>query len=111
MEEIPKKFSDPLFTRLFLLAEIGSFTAEEFKQYQQSLENMGDYDNIINTAREEAEKIGWTVGHEQGRAEGRAEGEVAKAREIAGRLLKTGMAKSDAAELVGLTEADLVTAE
>ena len=35
MEEIPKKFSDPLFTRLFLLAKIGSFTPEELKQYHQ----------------------------------------------------------------------------
>ena len=74
MEEIPKKFSDPLFTRLFLLAKIGSFTPEELKQYNQSLESMSDYDNIINTAREEAEKLGWTVGHAEGRAEGRAEG-------------------------------------
>ena len=31
---------DPLFTRLFLLAEINTFTAEEYKQYKKSLENM-----------------------------------------------------------------------
>lgn len=77
MEDIPKKFSDPLFTRLFLLAKIGKFTAEELNQYKKSLENMGDYDNIINTAKEEAERIGREIGHakglEQGRAEGRSE--------------------------------------
>lgn len=74
MEEIPRKFSDPLFKRLFLLAEIGSFTAQELKNYKQSLENMGDYDNIINTAREEAEKIGWAIGHEAGLEKGLEEG-------------------------------------
>lgn len=58
MVEIPKEFSDPLFTRLFLLAEIDKFTAEEKEHYLKSLENMGDYDNIINTAVEEAEKRG-----------------------------------------------------
>ena len=68
MEEIPEKFSDPLFRRLFLLAEIGNFTAEEYQQYQKSLTDMGDYDNIINTAVEEAEK--------RGRAEGEAKGKT-----------------------------------
>ena len=34
----------------------------ELKQYKKSLENMGDYDNIINAAREEAEKQGWASG-------------------------------------------------
>ena len=58
MVEIPKEFSDPLFTRLFLLAEIDKFTADEKEHYLKSLENMGDYDNIINTAVEEAEKRG-----------------------------------------------------
>ena len=78
MDEIPKKFSDPLFTRLFLLAEIGNFTPEEHKQYLKSLENMGDYDNIINTTAEIAEK----KGHEKGRAEGRIEGKVETARNL-----------------------------
>lgn len=65
MVEIPKEFSDPLFTRLFLLAEIDKFTAEEKKQYLKSLENMGDYDNIINTAAEEAEKRGIEKGRKE----------------------------------------------
>ena len=34
---------DPLFTRLFMLAEISKFTPEEKKQYDKSIENMGDY--------------------------------------------------------------------
>lgn len=74
MEEIPEKFADPLFRRLFLLSEIGNFTAEEYQHYQKSLTNMGDYDNIINTAVEEAEKRGMSAGLEQGRIEGEAVG-------------------------------------
>ena len=98
MEEIPKKFSDPLFTRLFLLAKIGSFTPEELKQYNQSLESMSDYDNIINTAREEAEKLGWTVGHAEGRAEGRAETQA----EIARKMLMSGMPIEQICAFTGL---------
>ncbi len=70
----PEKFDEPFFRRLFLLAEIGNFTAEEYEQYQKSLDNMGDYDNIINTAVEEAEN--------RGRAEGRNEVRVETARNL-----------------------------
>ena len=37
---------------------------------------MGDYDNIINTAVEEAEKRGREVGRAEGEAEGKAEGKA-----------------------------------
>ena len=64
MVEIPKEFSDPLFSRLFLLAEIDNFTAEEKDMYYKSLKNMGDYQNIINTAVEEATTRGLAEGME-----------------------------------------------
>ena len=78
MTEIPPEFSEPLFERLFLLAEIGNFTPDEMRQYYNSLENMGDYDNIIHTAQEEAEKRGL----EKGRAEGRTEAQEEMARKL-----------------------------
>ena len=51
---IPKEFSDPLFTRLFMLAKINKFTTEEYKLYQKSLENMSELDNIITSTAERA---------------------------------------------------------
>lgn len=111
MEEIPKKFSDPLFTRLFLLAKIGSFTADELKQYKQSLESMGDYENIINTAREEAEKVGWVIGHahghEQGRAEGLAEGRAEEKKELAKKMMEAGISLGKIVEITGLSEDEI----
>ena len=86
-------------TRLFLLSEINKFTADEYKQYTKSLENMGDYTNIINTAAEEAEI--------RGRAIGREEGQKNKAIEIALKLMGTGMSREEAAEFVGICESDL----
>ena len=86
-------------TRLFLLSEINKFTADEYKQYTKSLENMGDYTNIINTAAEEAEI--------RGRAIGREEGQKNKAIEIALKLMGTGMSREEAAEFVGISESDL----
>ena len=74
MKNIPPEFADPMFRRLFLLAEINNFTPEEREQYYKSLESMGDYYNIINTTAEEAEKRGLERGREEGREEGRKEG-------------------------------------
>ena len=73
-QNIPPEFADPMFRRLFLLAEINNFTPEEREQYYKSLESMGDYYNIINTTAEEAEKRGLERGREEGREEGRVEG-------------------------------------
>ena len=72
--EIPEQFSDTLFQRLFILSKIGNFTAEELKQYEDSMKDMSDYYNIIDTAAEEAEKRGLAKGMEIGREEGRLEG-------------------------------------
>ena len=66
MKEIPSEFDEPLFKRLFLLAEIGNFTPGELEQYYKSLNNMGDYYNILHTAKEEAERIGLEKGLAQG---------------------------------------------
>ena len=91
MVEIPKEFSDPLFTRLFLLAEINNFTSDEYRQYKKSLENMSDWDNIINSTAERS--------REEGRAEGRAE---ARAKIIA-KMLASGFPAEKVAEALGIT--------
>ncbi|MBE6251380.1 MAG: hypothetical protein E7111_06955 [Bacteroidales bacterium] len=57
-----------------MLAEIDNFTAEEKKQYYKSLEDMGDYLNIINTAAEIAEKRGHAAGLAEGMKKGMEKG-------------------------------------
>ncbi|MBQ2965667.1 MAG: hypothetical protein IJE11_01470 [Bacteroidales bacterium] len=104
---------------MFLLAKIGNFTLEELKQYKNSLENMGDFNNIIHTAVEEAEMRGHATGlaeglergREEGRAEGKAEGreegvqvgERNKAVAIARNLIAAGISLEDVARTTGLT--------
>ena len=99
MTEIPKEFSDPLFTRLFMLAEINNFTAEEYKQYQQSLENMGEFDNIIRTTEELAEQRGRELGRTEGLAEGRTEGQSDTIR----KMLAGGIPAEAIAAALGIT--------
>lgn len=107
MVDIPKEFSDPLFTRLFLLAEIDNFTAEEKKQYYKSLEDMGDYQNIINTAVEEATirglAEGMARGHAEGRVEGLAEGAEKERLANAAKLKELGVDPVIISQATGLT--------
>ena len=88
---IPNEFRDPLFTRLFLLAEINTFTAEEYKQYKKSLENMSELDNIINSTAELAEI--------RGREEGRKEGIYLAVK----RMLDSGMSTEQVAAILQMS--------
>ena len=94
MVVIPNEFKDPLFSRLFLLAEINNFTSDELQQYQKSLENMGEFENIITSTEERA--------REAGRVEGLTEGGHNKAKEIAANMLSAGMPVEQIAQLTGL---------
>ena len=91
MKEIPSEFDEPLFKRLFLLAEIGNFTPGELEQYYKSLNNMGDYYNILHTAKEEAERIGLEKGLEKGLAQGLEKGDRDRAIKTAREMLADGM--------------------
>ena len=100
MTEIPEEFSEPTFQRLFMLAEIGNFTPEEHKMYINSLKNMGDYTNIINTAAENAMLEGIAIGEARGRAEGRDEG----INQVAKQMLLMGMDVDTIVKATGLSK-------
>lgn len=94
MTEIPEEFSDPVFKRLFMMSELSNFTADELKHYYISLENMGDYLNIINTAKEEAQRIGLEQGREQGKTEAKIE--------VARKMIAAGIPLDQVVEFTGL---------
>ena len=92
---------------MFILAEIGNFTPEEMEEYENSLKNMSDYYNIIDSAEKRARDEGRLEGELRGLEKGREEGQFTKAVEVAAKLMATGMSKAEAASLVGLSEQDL----
>ncbi len=104
LETIPENFTEPLFKRLFLLSELGKFTAEEYEHYIKSMDNMGDYDNIIQTAAEDAHARGLAEGEAKGLERGREEGSMAKAFEMARNLKTLGVEISVIVQASGLTE-------
>ena len=88
---------------------------------------MGDYYNILHTAKEEAERIGLekglveglekglaeglekglAEGREKGLAEGRAEGRAEAQLEMARKMLAAGMSVEQIAEFTGLSVEEL----
>ena len=100
MVEIPEIFQAPEFQRLFILAKIGNFTPDELKEYENSLKNMSDYYNIIDSAEKIALKKGLEIGHEQGRVEGREEEKLT----MAAKLKALGVDPALISEATGLSE-------
>ena len=74
-------------------AEIGTFTPEELREYEDSLKAYRDIKNSIDTARE------------KGRVEGRVEEKIA----IAHNLKSMGMSISDISRVTGLQEEEIVS--
>ena len=108
---IPEEFTEPVFARLYLLGEIHKFTADEYKQYQKSLEAMSELDNIIDSAAMLAEKrgreIGLAEGRIEGRAEGLAEGSHSRSIEIAKNMLSMSIDADTIAKATGLSVEDV----
>jgi predicted transposase/invertase (TIGR01784 family) len=115
LHDRPLKLQERIFTRLFEAAAIVRFTPTERQEYEDSLKVYRDLKNSIDTAVEE----GWIQGHAKGVAEGRAEGRVeghAKgraegleegqmkmAKQVAQKLLATGMNISSVADIMNLS--------
>jgi predicted transposase/invertase (TIGR01784 family) len=73
---IPERFKDKIFRKLFKAAEIAGFSPEEAEQYEDSLKIYRDLKNSLDTAREEGHKQGHKQGREEGRKQGREEGKA-----------------------------------
>ena len=75
----PAALQERVFKRLFETAEIARFSESEIRDYEESLKNLRDLGNVLNTAKEE------------GRKEGIEEGEKRKSMEMALRMRDDGM--------------------
>ena len=91
----PAALQERVFKRLFEAAEIARFTETEMKDYEESLKNLRDLGNVLDTAKEE--------GRKEGLKEGLKEGEKRKGMEIARKLLASGLPEEFIAGSTGLT--------
>ena len=102
----PDVFIENEFERLFTLARIANFTAQEMEDYMHTFKQC-DYYNVIRTAEEEARERGHAIGLAEGKAEGRVEGERNMALNIAKRLLSSGMSIEEVTKMTGLNTMDI----
>ena len=79
----PAALQERVFKRLFETAEIARFSESEMRDYEESLKNLRDLGNVLNTAKEEGRKE--------------------KTFEIARNLLQAGIAEDVVAATTGLS--------
>jgi predicted transposase/invertase (TIGR01784 family) len=85
LDERPPKFQDEIFNQVFDVAEIANFSPAEQEAYQASLKAYRDFNNVVNTLKQEARQEGL----EEGLELGVEQGQYLKAIEIAHKLLPT----------------------
>ncbi|MBW7874789.1 MAG: Rpn family recombination-promoting nuclease/putative transposase [Candidatus Cloacimonetes bacterium] len=94
LHQIPDKFKDRIFEKLFKAAEIAQFSKDENMAYQDSLKVFRDLKNSFDTAIEEGHQKGLQKGLEQGRAEGEIRGKLSAILDF----YKEGILDKEAAE-------------
>ncbi|MFG6427162.1 MAG: Rpn family recombination-promoting nuclease/putative transposase [Muribaculaceae bacterium] len=99
LDEYPKSLKDEIFRELFRVSEIYAFTKEERMAYEESLKNMRDWNNILNTAVKKSHEEGKEKGREEGLQEGREE----ERRILAKQMIAAGLSISKVAEITGLS--------
>lgn len=87
LTELPIALKQPIFQKIFKLAEITKLTKEERMLFDRNLKNQMDYDASIRFAAEEAELEGIIKGELKGELKGEIKGTIKVAKE----LLRIGM--------------------
>ena len=74
LKEKPKELEGEFFDRLFEIARITNFSAEELSEYEANRMNMLDYNASMKFARKEGLARGVAIGRDEGVAIGEARG-------------------------------------
>ena len=90
LQNRPKVLQEKIFLKLFEVAEIASFSAEEKVQYEESLKYYRDLKNVVDTSRKEGLKEGKIQIAKEMKVDGFAIEKIIK---------YTGLSKSDIEEL------------
>lgn len=96
--ERPVELQHRIFEKLFSTAEVANFSEEQRFQYEESLKDYRDWNNVFETGK----KISREEGRAEGRAEGLAEGREEGVKATAANLKKLGIPKEQITEATGL---------
>lgn len=115
MTECPSQVLGTEVEDLFTQSELARMTLEQRLKIEESIMTENDIRNSIAEQLEEGraralaegKAEGLEIGREEGLETGRAEGELAKAREVAAKLLEKGLSRAEIAAIVGFEESEL----
>lgn len=107
LTECPSQVLGTEVEDLFTQSELARMTLEQRLKIEESIMTENDIRNSIAEQLEEGRARALAEGKAEGLETGRAEGELAKAREIATKLLEKGFSRSETAAIVGIEESEL----
>ena len=96
LDHIPSALQERVFKHLFKAAQIAQFEPKEREAYENSLKYYRDLKNVTDTAHEAGVEEGFEQGLEQGLEQGK--------QKVARKMLQSGLAVEQVAELTELTE-------
>jgi predicted transposase/invertase (TIGR01784 family) len=99
LKVIPKALNEPIFQKIFQIAEINNLTKEERMLFDRKLKTQRDIEANIRFAADEGIKKGIKEGLKKGLTEGIIEGKLQTAR----RLLQRGLTIDEVADITGLS--------
>ncbi len=115
LDSRPAALTEDIFHKLFDVAEIASFSADERSVYEESLKNLWDLNNCLETAERKGKEVGLAegeaiglkkgeaIGLEKGEAIGFEKGAFKKNIENAKKMKSKGISLHDIAEITGLS--------
>lgn len=103
LQDRPKKLQEKVFEKLFSIAEIAKFTAEEREAYEESLKYYRDLKNVVDTSKEEGINEGIEIGFEKGMEKGKTEKNI----EIAKKMKQSGEPIEKIIEYTNLTKEEI----
>lgn len=107
-QSIPFADKQPIFNKVFNIAEVANMTPEEARRYKISEKSYLDSRAVMETAVLEASEAALAKGREEGRAEGIEIGEMKGKKAMALRLLANGSPADFVAEMAGITIDELI---
>lgn len=107
MDNTSLAYREGNFADIFEAARSNRLREDETIAYSQSLEKLRDTQKGILFAAERAREEGWEQGRAEGRETGYAEGREKALRELALKMLRTGLNPNFIQEMTGLTAEEI----
>ena len=103
LQEMPSRWHEIVFSKLFQITEVVKLSPEERLAYESSLKSYRDLKNVTDTAFDEGKEIGIAQGKEIGMAEGLEAGVYQKALAVARTAMAMGLPDVQVLSLSGLS--------